>query len=172
MMTENSLKGLYTAELQDLLSAEDQLVKTLPKVIEAMDSEELKQAVADHLEQTKEHVVRLKQVFELLGTKPEEKECQAMKGLLKEGGEIIDEFDAGAVRDAALIGACQRVEHYEIAAYGTTRAFAEILGYDEQADILNETLQEEAAADETLSGIAEGSVNPAAKELVMAGPRD
>lgn len=170
-MSENSLKGLYTAELQDLLSAEQQLVETLPKVIKAVQSPDLRNAISEHLEQTKEHVVRLKQVFELLGESPKSKECEAMKGLLEEGSEIIGEFEEGAVRDAALIGACQRVEHYEIAAYGTTRAFAEILGYDDQVDILSETLEEEATADQTLSGIAEDSVNPAAKELVTSGRR-
>lgn len=170
-MKEKTLKDLYIDELQDLLSAEDQLVETLPKIIKAADTPELQEAVTAHLEETKGHVTRLKQVFELLGEKPKEKTCEAMKGLLKEGAQIMEEFEKGPVRDAALIGACQRVEHYEMAAYGTTRAFAEILGFDDQADLLDETLQEEAAADDALSGVADSTVNPAAKELVMANSR-
>ena len=129
-MSDKSLKDLYIDELRDLYNAENQLVKALPKMAKAANSEELSSGFEEHLEQTKGHVQRLEQIFEALGESPKGKKCAGMEGLVKEGSEIIDEFE-DAVLDAGLISAAQRVEHYEIAAYGTVVAFAELLGESE-----------------------------------------
>lgn len=167
-MKQTQLKDLYIEELQDILSAENQLVKALPKIASEVQTQELFSALKAHLTQTQGQVDRLHKIFKLLGEPAEAKECQAMKGLLKEGNEAITDIEKGAVRDAALIGACQRVEHYEMAAYGTARAFALTLGFKDQATILGETLEEEAAVDEMLSSIASKTVNPAAHHVGMA----
>ena len=135
------LKELYIDELKDLYSAESQLVKALPKMAKAASSDELRQGFEEHLEQTKGHVQRLEQVFKALGENPKGKKCKGMEGLVDEGAEVMGEDFAGALLDAALIGAAQRVEHYEIAAYGTVCAFAEELGETEQASLLTETLE-------------------------------
>ena len=152
-MTNESLKELYIDELRDLYSAETQLVKALPKLAKAATSEELSAAFEEHLEQTKCHVQRLEQIFESLDESPKGKKCVGMEGLIKEGSEMTGEFE-GEVLDAGLISAAQRVEHYEIAAYGTVAAFAELLGETEQQSLLNETLQEEKETDEKLTELS------------------
>jgi len=163
-MKINNLQDLYVEELRDIYNAETQLVKALPKIAKAANSEELRAALEDHLEQTKEHVTRLDQIFESLGESPKGKKCKAMEGLLAEGDELLDEDIADHVLDAALIGACNRVEHYEIAAYGTVATFAKLLGREEDADLLGQTLDEEKEADETLTDIAESTINAEAEQ--------
>jgi len=148
------LKELYVDELKDLYNAENQLVKALPKMAKAASSEELRAGFEEHLEQTKSHVQRLEQIFEMLDESPKGKKCKGMEGLIEEGSEIMEEDFEGALLDAALIGAAQRVEHYEIAAYGTVRAFAEELGESEHALLLAETLEEEKETDEKLTELA------------------
>ena len=152
-MTNESLKELYIDELRDLYSAETQLVKALPKLAKAATSEELSAAFEEHLEQTNGHVQRLEQIFESLDESPKGKKCVGMEGLIKEGSELTGEFE-GELLDAGLISAAQRVEHYEIAAYGTVAAFAELLGETEQQSLLNETLQEEKETDEKLTELS------------------
>jgi ferritin-like metal-binding protein YciE len=154
-MANNGLRELYLDELRDLHNAESQLLKALPKMAKASSSEELRQGFEEHLEQTKGHVERLEQIFEALDENPKGKKCAGMEGLIKEGGETMDEDFEGAVMDAALIGAAQRVEHYEIAAYGTVIAFAEQLGESEHVSLLKETLEEEKETDEKLTTLAE-----------------
>ena len=151
----DGLKELYIDELRDLYNAENQLVKALPKMAKAASSNELGQGFEEHLEQTKEHVQRLEQIFELLEESPKGKKCLGMEGLIKEGSEAMNEDFEGAVMDAALIGAAQRVEHYEIAAYGTARAFAEELGEAEHVALLEKTLVEEEETDEKLTKLSE-----------------
>ena len=159
-----ALNDLYTEELKDLYSAESQLVVALPKMAKAASSPILKQAFEAHLEETKGHVKRLEQIFETLKGSPKGKKCKAMEGLVEEGAELIKEkadFEPEVV-DAGLIGAAQRVEHYEIAAYGTVRTFAQQLGYQEAARLLQQTLDEEEAADQKLTALAVGRINQAA----------
>jgi ferritin-like metal-binding protein YciE len=153
-MTKNSLKELYVDELKDLFSAENQLTKALPKMAKAASSDELRQGFEEHLQQTQGHVERLQQIFEMLGEKGSGKKCLGMEGLVKEGSEIMGEDFKDAVMDAALISAAQRVEHYEIAGYGTVIAYAELLGEPEQANLLKETLEEEKETDEKLTELA------------------
>jgi ferritin-like metal-binding protein YciE len=153
-MTKNSLNELYVDELKDLYSAENQLVKALPKMAKAASSEELRQGFEDHLEQSKEHVARLEQIFESIGESAKGKKCLGMEGLVKEGAEIMDEDFDSDVMDAALISAAQRVEHYEIAAYGTVRDYAELLNQQEQASLLQETLDEEKETDLRLTELS------------------
>jgi ferritin-like metal-binding protein YciE len=148
------LKELYIDELKDLYNAENQLVKALPKMAKAASSEELSQGFEEHLEQTRGHVQRLEKIFQSLGESPKGKKCKGMEGLVAEGAEVMEEDFEDSVMDAALIGAAQRVEHYEIAAYGTVCAFAEELGESEQASLLNETLEEEKETDEKLTKLA------------------
>ena len=157
------LRELYIEELKDLYNAENQLVKALPKMAKAASSDELRQGFEDHLEQTKGHVQRLEQIFQALGESPKGKKCKAMEGLVEEGSEVMHEDFEGALMDAAIIGAAQRVEHYEIAAYGTVCAFAEELGETEQNSLLNETLQEEKETDEKLTQLAQ-QINAQANE--------
>ncbi len=154
MSALNTLNGLLIDELKDIYYAEKQLVKALPKLVEAATSPELKDAFAGHLEETREHVRRLEQAFDILGAPAKTKTCHAMVGLLKEGGEAIDMDSPPAIHDANLIGAAQRVEHYEMAAYGTARAFAQVLGLDEVAALLQATLDEEGNANKKLTKIA------------------
>jgi len=153
-MNNKGLRELYLDELKDLYSAENQLVKALPKMAKAASSDELRQGFEDHLEQTKGHVQRLEQVFEMLNETGKGKKCAGMEGLIKEGSEVMGEDFEEATMDAALIGAAQRVEHYEIAAYGTVCEFAQILGESEQESLLRETLQEEKETDEKLTELA------------------
>jgi ferritin-like metal-binding protein YciE len=157
------LKELYIDELKDLYSAESQLVKALPKMAKAASSDELRQGFEEHLEQTRGHVERLEKIFKTLGESPKGKTCKAMQGLIEEGAEVIGEDFEGSLMDAALIGAAQRVEHYEIAAYGTVRAFAKELGESDQAELLSETLDEEKETDEKLTELAE-QINKEANE--------
>lgn len=157
------LKELYIDELKDLYSAETQLLKALPKMAKAASSDELRQGFEEHLEQTRGHVERLEKVFETLGESPKGKTCKGMQGLIQEGAEVMDEDFEGSLMDAALIGAAQRVEHYEIAAYGTVCAFAKELGESDQAMLLNETLDEEKETDEKLTELAE-QINTQANE--------
>jgi len=157
-MKLNSLQDLLIDELKDLYSAENQLTKALPKMAKAAASEELRTAFEEHLAETETQVERLDKVFEQLEATGRGKKCKAMAGLIEEGKEIIDEDAEDAVKDAALIGAAQKVEPYEIAAYGTARTHAELLGLHEVVSLLQETLDEEAAADEKLTKIAE-SIN-------------
>ena len=154
-MQQADLKDLYIDELKDIYSAETQLVKALPKMAKAAASEELRSGFEEHLEQTKGHVARLEQIFQALDEKPTGKKCAGMEGLIKEGGEAAGEDYEDDAKDAALIGAAQRVEHYEIAAYGTVRAIAETLGENEAVDLLSQTLQEEKDTDVKLSNFAD-----------------
>ena len=159
----STLEDAYIEQLRDLYSAENQLVKALPKMAKAANSPELKNGFQEHLEQTKQHVSRLEQIFEELDEKPTGKKCQAMAGLVEEGAETIDEDASPAVKDAMLIAAAQRVEHYEIAGYGTVKTFANLLGHEEAAELLNSTLEEESETDEKLTELAE-SINVEANE--------
>jgi len=149
-----SIRELLIDEMRDLYDAEKQLVKALPKVVKASRNAELSEAVAAHLEQTRGHVERLEQAFELLGEKAKSKSCAAMHGLIEEAQETMQEDLADPLLDSALICAAQKVEHYEIAGYGTVRAWAEALGLSDVAALLKETLDEEKAANEKLTGIA------------------
>jgi ferritin-like metal-binding protein YciE len=145
-----SLKGLFEEEIRDLYDAEKQLVKALPKMAKAAGSEELRSGFEEHLEATKGHVTRLEQVFESIGAKPKGKTCEAMKGLVAEGQEVIDSSQEGALHDIQLIGAAKRVEHYEMAAYQTVIKLAEALGNLDAAELLRETLSEEEETDQKL----------------------
>jgi ferritin-like metal-binding protein YciE len=157
---DNALSEFFHEELKDIYGAEQILVKTLPKMQKAATSQELAKAFAEHLEVTKQHVSRLEKVFELLGHKPESKKCEAMEGLVKEGEHIIKETEEGsATRDAALILAAQKVEHYEIATYGGLAQWAKTLGYGEVKELLGTTLSEEKETDESLTAIAEDHIN-------------
>ena len=158
-MQHEALRDLYIDELRDIYSAETQLVKALPKMAKAATSDELRSGFEEHLEQTRGHVSRLEQIFEDLDEKPSGKKCSGMEGLVKEGGEMIKNEFEGDVKDAGLIGAAQRVEHYEIAAYGTVRAFAELLGDRNAVDLLSQTLEEEKDTDKKLTAMAESGLN-------------
>jgi ferritin-like metal-binding protein YciE len=166
-MPSNGLRELYIDELKDLYSAENQLVKALPKLAKAATSDELRQGFEEHLEQTKEHVQRLEEIFEMLNESGKGKKCAGMEGLVKEGAEVMEEDFEGATMDAALIGAAQRVEHYEIAAYGTACEFANILGESEHESLLRQTLEEEKETDEKLTEMAK-QINPQANEESQA----
>jgi ferritin-like metal-binding protein YciE len=161
-MKLDTLKKLYVEELRDLYNAENQLLKALPKMAKGASSEELKQAFEDHLEQTKDHVERLEEIFKGLDESPKGKTCHGMKGLVEEGSEILEEEGEVSVLDAGIIAAAQKVEHYEIASYGTVRTFANLLGEDEAAELLQQTLDEEGDADKRLNELAEEIVNPEA----------
>jgi ferritin-like metal-binding protein YciE len=150
-----NLQELLLEELRDIYSAEKQIVKALPKIVKGAASKDLKAAVQDHLEVTKGQVTRLEEVFSQLDQKPKTKHCKGMEGLLQEGAESLEEREAGTLRDLQLIGAAQRVEHYEVAAYGTAKAIAEKLGLSEAVGLLNETLAEEEQADKKLTEVAE-----------------
>ncbi len=155
---ETGLQKLFTDSIKDIYWAENHLVKTLPKMISATASTELQTALSDHLEVTEEQVSRLEQVFELLGKKPQAKKCDAMEGLTKEGEGIIESTDSGTeARDQGIIMASQKVEHYEIATYGSLAQLAKTLGYNDISDILERTLAEEKESDQLLTTIAENS---------------
>jgi ferritin-like metal-binding protein YciE len=154
------LKAFFIDELKDIYWAEKHLTKALPKMSKGATSEKLAQSLKDHLEQTKEHVTRLEQVFELLGEKARAKKCDAMAGIVEEGASILEDTEKGtATRDVGIILACQKVEHYEISTYGGLTTLAKILGLNDVADLLGQTLGEEKAADELLTEIAENHVN-------------
>lgn len=161
-MSIENLHELLIDELKDLHSAEKQIVRALPKLAKAAASSELSEALQSHLEETKGHVERLEKIAEIVGKKLTGKTCAGMQGVLEEGSEVLEETSKGNVRDAALIAAAQRVEHYEIAGYGSARDFARLLGLADAASLLEETLEEEKAADKKLTAIASG-VNKEAK---------
>jgi len=154
-----TLEDLLVKELRDLYSAEKQLVKALPKMAKNASSPRLQQALQEHLEVTKEQAQRLEEIFESLSVSSRGPKCAAMEGLIEEGEELLEAAAEDAVRDAGLIGAAQRVEHYEIAGYGVARTFARVLGHEKIADTLQKTLDEEAEADKTLTEIAESEIN-------------
>jgi ferritin-like metal-binding protein YciE len=158
-MEMNSLQDLMVDQLKDLYNAESQLVKALPKMAKAATNPQLKQAFTTHLEQTKGHVERLEQVFDSMGLSAKGKTCKAMKGLIEEGKEMMDEDAEPEVMDAGLIAAAQRVEHYEMAGYGALRTYARQLGWQDVATTLQQTLDEEGGADKKLTAIAESHVN-------------
>jgi ferritin-like metal-binding protein YciE len=153
------LRSLFINSLKDIYWAEKALTKAIPKMIKNATSDELVDALTEHLEITKIHVERVEEVFSTLGEKAAAKKCEAMEGLIKEGEEIVQETEDGIVRDAGIISATQKIEHYEIASYGTLCAFAKTLGEEEVVGLLQETLNEEKEADEKLSAIAESSIN-------------
>lgn len=159
-----TLASLLTDQLKDLHSAEAQLVKALPKMAKKASSDGLKEAILAHLEETKGHVDRLDRIGEILSVKLGGKKCKAMEGLVEEGSEVLEADGPGPIIDAALIAAAQRVEHYEISAYGTARAIAERLEHADVAELLQKTLDEESAADEKLTGIATKEILPSASE--------
>jgi len=165
-MSLNSFDELLVEQLEDLYDAEQRLVTALPKMAAAAHSSALKAAFQQHLRETQNHVSRLEQVFRQFGKTANAKTCEAMKGLVTEGEEVISASGDPNVKDAALIAAAQRVEHYEIAGYGTARTFAQRLGRDAVAQLLQETLDEEAATDEKLTTLAEQSINPRAAQTV------
>jgi ferritin-like metal-binding protein YciE len=162
-MSVGNLEELLIDELKDLYSAEKQIVRALPKLAKSATSHELSEALLSHLEETKGQVERLEQISELVGKKLTGKTCVGMKGVLEEGSEVLEDTDEGAIRDAALIAASQRVEHYEMAGYGAARDFAKLLGKSDIASLLEETLEEEKNADKKLTSIA-SSVNEQAKQ--------
>jgi ferritin-like metal-binding protein YciE len=179
-MSAENLKELFVEEVRDIYDAEKQLVKALPKMAKAAESAELRGAFEEHLEITRAHVGRLEEVFKLLGVAARGKTCEGMKGLIEEGQEAMEEME-GTVLDAALIASAQKVEHYEIATYGTLATFAEVLGMEDAKDLLGQTLDEEKEADQKLTEIA-GQINPEAEEgeegqrqeegdMAMAGAR-
>ena len=171
-MKLNTLEQLYFSELRDLYSAENQLLRALPKMAKGAASPELKDAFEKHLEQTKGHVERLEQLFQQLDESPKGKTCHGMKGLIEEGSEILKEDGEDSVLDAGLIVAAQKVEHYEIAGYGSVRTFANLLNQDEAAKLLQSTLDEESETNEILNQLAENIVNQEAlteTELAEAG---
>jgi len=158
-MEMDSLRKLYVDELKDLYSAEKQILQALPRMAKKAKNAQLKQAFELHLQETQKQVERLDQVFELLGKSPRGKKCKGMEGLIEEGKEVIDMKADDEVRDAGLIAAAQKVEHYEIAGYGTVRTYAELLGERDAAKLLQQTLDEEGATDKKLSQLAESSIN-------------
>ncbi len=163
-MQSSQLMKLFEDGLKDIYWAENALVKAMPKMIKNATSQELNSALTDHLEETKGHVTRLEEVFSLIDVKAEGKKCEAMEGLIKEASEIMESCEEGSMRDAGIISAAQKVEHYEIATYGTLRQFAETLGLDKVAEMLETTLQEEKEADLKLSDVAMDAVNVDAAE--------
>ena len=154
-MPNESVRQLYIDELRDLYNAETQLVKALPKMAKASSNDELRQAFEEHLRQTSEHVSRLEHIFEMLDEKPTGKKCLGMEGLVKEAAETMKEDYDDAVMDAGIIGAAQRVEHYEIAGYGTVRTLAELIGENEHVTLLEQTLEEEKQTDQKLTELSE-----------------
>jgi ferritin-like metal-binding protein YciE len=151
----NSLQELYVDELKDLYDAENQIIKALPKMIDAASSEELQNALTEHLEVTREQAKRIEQIFQNMGEKLKAEKCKGMEGVIREGAEILSEDMDENVKDAAIISAAQRVEHYEMAGYGTVRTWANLLGESEAEELLQETLDEEKEADEKLNQLAE-----------------
>lgn len=158
-MEMEDLQDLFVDQLRDLYSAEKQLVRALPKMAKKASDENLKQAFTTHLEETKGHVERLEQIFDKLGKRAGGKTCKAMQGLVEEGKEAMEEDAEPEVLDAALIAAAQRVEHYEIAGYGTVRAYAKLLGDNQAAKLLQQTLDEEGKTDKMLTQLAESTIN-------------
>jgi ferritin-like metal-binding protein YciE len=174
-MAAENLRELFVDELRDIYDAEKQLIKALPKMARAADSDELRSAFEEHLEITRAHAGRVEEVFKTIGVAAKGKPCEGMKGLIEEGQEVMEELETGSVMDAALIASAQKVEHYEIASYGTLATFAEVLGLEDARDLLGQNLDEEKAADEKLTAIA-SQINPEAEgeeeeegEMAMVG---
>jgi ferritin-like metal-binding protein YciE len=164
IVEESALNELFIDELKDIYWAEKHLAKALPKMAKAATSEELRSAILTHKEETDNHVTRLESVFEAVGEKAAAKKCDAMEGLLKEGDGIIEDTEDGTItRDAGLISAAQKIEHYEIASYGTLKTLALTLGYSEAAELLDATLQEEKKTDDLLTQLAQAGINESAK---------
>jgi len=161
-MSLNSLERLFIEELRDIYNGEKQILRALPKMAKAAESAELSQAFTKHLKETQGHVQRLEKILRELGQAVRGKQCKGMMGLLEEGKEKLEEDGEAAVLDAALIASAQKVEHYEIAAYGCLRTYARLLGYDQVAKLLEQTLAEEEAADKKLTQLGEGGINEAA----------
>jgi ferritin-like metal-binding protein YciE len=164
MASPESLDDLLHDELRDLLDAEHQITKALPRMARAVASPALRQGLEQHLRETHGQIARLEQAFRLIDERPRRKTCQGVKGLIDEAKELMSEIDRGPVLDGALIAAAQKVEHYEISAYGTLRTYATLLGKPRLADLFDTTLQEEKAADQKLTSVAEAMVNPEAAE--------
>ncbi|HZS54542.1 MAG TPA: ferritin-like domain-containing protein [Bryobacteraceae bacterium] len=164
----NSFNDLFANQIEDLYDAEQRLTKALPKMAEAATSPQLKQAFQAHLTETEGHVSRLERIFREINVEPKRETCEAMKGLIAEGEEMIKAHGDADIKDAALIAAAQRVEHYEMSGYGTARSFAQRLGLTQAATLLQQTLNEEKAADEKLTRIAESSVNQKATSASAA----
>lgn len=158
-MKLESLHDLYLNELRDLYGAEQQIVKALPKVIDKTTSPQLRQALENHLEQTRGHVTRLEEIFRMHGEEAKKVKCKGMDGILDEGDDLIGKDATPEVRDAAIVSACQRVEHYEMAVYGSVRTYAQQMGHDRAAAILQQTLDEEKQADALLTQVAQSRVN-------------
>jgi ferritin-like metal-binding protein YciE len=158
-MASENLQDLYIEQLRDLHSAENQILKALPKMISKTTHPDLKSALQEHQKVTEKQVERLDTIFSELGERPSGHKCKGMEGLLEEGDEALKDFTDGDVLDAAIIASAQRVEHYEMAGYGTVRSMANMLGFDRQADLLQETLNEEGEADHKLTALAERVVN-------------
>jgi ferritin-like metal-binding protein YciE len=158
-MSLDSLEKLFIEELKDIYNAEKQLTRALPRMAKAAESQELSQAFTNHLRETEGQIQRLDRVFKEVGQAVRGKKCKGMEGLIEEGKEMMEEDGEPEVKDAALIASAQKVEHYEIAAYGCLRAYAELLGYSEAAQLLQQNLQEEEAADKKLNQLAEGGIN-------------
>jgi len=156
------LFDLFEDELKDIYWAEKALTKAIPQMIKKASSDDLKEALQNHLEETEGHVTRAEKIFQLLGKEPRAKKCEAMDGLVKEAKGIMEDADEGFMRDAGIISAAQKVEHYEIASYGTLRTFAEVLGLSDIVDLLNQTLEEEKAADSKLTEVAYSAINEGA----------
>jgi ferritin-like metal-binding protein YciE len=161
-MALESMQDLFLNELKDVYNAEKQILRALPRMAKAAEAPALQQAFNKHLRETEGHVTRLERIFKSLGQAARGKKCKGMEGLIEEGKEILEEEGAPEVIDAALIAAAQRVEHYEIAAYGCLRTYAQLLGYDDADRLLQQTLQEEEATDEALTALGEGGINQAA----------
>jgi ferritin-like metal-binding protein YciE len=161
-MDIDSLEKLFVHELKDLWSAENQILKALPKMAEKASSPELRQAFELHHRQTEEQVKRLEQIFDTLEYQPGGHKCKGMEGLIEEGEDVMEDSENDDIRDAGMIAAAQRVEHYEIAAYGTARTYAKMLGKDDAAQLLQRTLDEEGETDKKLTSLAESRINPQA----------
>jgi ferritin-like metal-binding protein YciE len=167
-MPLDTLQSLFENELKDIYNGEKQLVEALPRIAKGASSPELADAITKHLKETEGHVDRLEQILRSLDMPIRGKRCKGMEGLLEEGKEMLQEDGQDPVRDAALISAAQRVEHYEIAAYGCLRTYAQLLGHTEAAELLEQTLKEEEAADKKLNQLAEGGINQAAASVSSA----
>lgn len=168
-MAAQTLHELFVEELRDMYDAEKRIIKALPKIAKHAQSEELRSALTQHLRETEKQATRLEQVFKSIGETARGKKCDGIMGILEEGNNAIEELEEGPVLDAALIAGCQKVEHYEIASYGTLAYFAELMGHERAKELLGTTLDEEKAADEKLNAIATSEVN---REALMSGGED
>jgi ferritin-like metal-binding protein YciE len=168
----DTLHGLFILKLQSLYDVEQELVKVLPKLAKNSSDEELQMAFKEHLKETEGHVRRLEKAFKILGVKPKKEKVEAIRGIAEDGSWVMKNVRDEAARDAALIGAAQYAEHYEIAGYGTACEWADLMGHTEVADLLKQTLEEEEAADEKLSSLAEGGINEEANDMSEMEERD